>query len=150
MAGDTLSNRLSDLQSSAYYSAGAFDNMTGGIWEKFSSGGKATIVKSVIPAGFPINSKIVKPSDTPAADQSAQRALFDRTDQETAYTDAIATSKSSAIVIRAKRQSDMLSSMLQAVNMRHSSRLRHTGAAFSRRASLAQYDIEQMAMDMNT
>jgi hypothetical protein len=93
--------------------------------------------------------------DVSIFDADEQRALFDRTVQGDLYASALMGKAGDAHatvqdMMRAKKRSDMLSSMLQGFGMRYASRLRHMAAAMSRRAAIAAIDADSIiALELN-
>ena len=132
--------RLSDLRTMAWYTSGALNNKTGGQWEKYPFDGKGTN-----DTGFPIK----KPSDFELKDLAAQQELFDRTVQGDLYKKTLTEAGPCGDIYVSKRQCDMLSSMLQGVGQRYSSRIRNMAAAMSRRTSIAQLDADTMMKDLS-
>jgi len=144
----TLLKRLTDLRVMARYIEGQLLNKSGGIWEKFSTGGvdnsapPSDAEDDTIPA-------VTKTDDPDILDFDAIYPLFDREAVGKVYKDAVDKKEAAGVAMRAKRQSDALSSMQQAMILRYSSRIRHIGAALSRRKSLADADIELMQLDLS-
>ena len=142
MAENIALARLVDLKVDSFFTAGRLNNRTGGKWEKFSTNGQDKVTTG---ATFPIT----KLGDVLVTDMAEHRKLFDRTQAGEAYVTAMDKHAPANEVIGAKRQSDMLASMLQAFGLRYGSRLRHTCAVMSRRASIAKVDGDLLTMEMN-
>jgi len=139
---DNFPLRMVDLKVDSFFTAGRLNNKTGGVWEKFAAGGKDTVTGGT-------SFTIAKPGDTDITYTPESRELFDAGVQGSAYESALNDKKSAKDVMQPKRQSDMLSSMLQATIMRHSTRLRNACAVMSRRASIAKFDAELITMELN-
>lgn len=132
--------RLTDIRTMAWYVAGALRNYTGGVWEKFEFDGKGSNDGTY---------QITKTKDFELGNGAELRFLFDRTAQGTKYEKAMKNATASIDVSQAKRQSDMLSSMLQAMGQRYGTRLRHTAAAAARRLSIASIDADAISQDVS-
>ena len=144
----TLIKRLTDMRIAARYWAWQLLNKSGGMWEKFSTAGTDT---SAPPSETEVNTvpPITKTADPSVLSFDAIYTLFDREAVSATYRKALDDRAAAGIAMKAKRQSDVLSSMQQAMVLRYSSRIRHMAAAMSRRKSLANSDIELMQLDLS-
>lgn len=140
MSQELLSKRFIDLRMLARYAELAFNNKSGGTWAKFLTGGVGAGNTAAVP---------VKLSDTDIFDFAAVNKLFDRTEAAKDYREALDKSLPAANAMRAKRQSDILSSMQQATRLRYMTRMRHMAAAQSRDESLADADIGTMEREVS-
>ena len=134
MSTPILDKRTIDLKTAAYKSAQQFNNLDGGLWEKYSTNGIAA------PTGDAVITD--KPSDTDVYDIKAIAAIFDREAYGKAYVDSLANSEAASNTMNSKLQSDTLSSMQQSMSLRYTSRIRSCCAALSRRLSIARTDMD--------
>ena len=138
MSYSVLVQRLLDLRVAERYAARALRNESGGMWNKFASGGTD-------PGAT--DTTITKPNDAQLFNTDEINALFDRGEFEKAYKNALDERKPAGDAMRAKVQSDILSSMQQAMRLRYSTRIRHMCAGLSRVQSLVNTDIELIHKD---
>jgi len=142
MATNVFPARFIDARVDAYFTAGLLNNKTGGMWEKFASSGKDSVTGGD-------SFTIAKPGDVELSDAAAHRSLFDRTSQGVAYARAMEKRAPASNAIGAKRESDMLASMLQAFGVRYAPRLRCACATMSRCASIARGDSDRIQLGVS-
>jgi len=119
---DNLTARFIDLRAGATENSNALSNLASGTWDKYAQSG----------------------NDVNIEDAEAIAVLFDRTASGTAYLNSLMNLQPASDTINAKRSSDMLASMQQAMGLRYTSRMRSIGAVVSRLRAIGASDAELM------